>query len=206
MKFHLPIAELSLALLLTPAFAPASVQAQPAAREAVVCPGISALNLREIPDGRILDALPPGTSVLQVAPPAGDWQPIATEDYRGYVWGAYLCDDVAQTEPEPEDDGDKTPDKDAVGPMVTPARCGRNDENLRNVSYSGGLEIYARPDSASPILGFIGDGGVVRLNGVSFVGGTGVIWQPINFPERGYIEGGRDGVVSNLVYCTRFYE
>ena len=205
MQFRLPIAELSLALLLAPTLAPASVQAQPAAREVLVCSGISALNLRETPGGRILDSLAPGTTVLQVAPPAGDWQPIATEDYRGYVWGAYLCADAPEPEPEPEVGGEK--DKDIlVRSRVTPARCGVNDPNLRNVNYPGGLEIYARPDSSSEVLGFVGDGGVVRLNGVSFDTGTEVIWQPINHPERGYIEGGRNGIVENIIYCTRFYE
>ncbi|MDY6937696.1 MAG: SH3 domain-containing protein [Cyanobacteriota bacterium] len=199
MKFNLPIAGVSLVALLTPTL----VRAQPTAQEVLVCSGISALNLRETPGGRILESLPPGTPVLKVAPPAGDWQPIATEEYRGYVWGAYLCSEASEPEPEP----DNNPEKPVViRPTVTPARCGRNDADLRNVRSRGGLEIFAQPDSTSEILGFANNGGVIRLNGVSIVDAMGVIWQPINHPERGYIEGGRDGIVDNIVYCTRFYE
>jgi hypothetical protein len=188
--------------LLAPIFAPALAQAQPTPQESIVCTYGSPLNLREMPDGAVIASLANGTRVWLVAPPAGNWQPIATNEYRGYVWKSFLDPNCNTQTPAP------TPE--TVPPVsnnssVVPARCGANDPNLRNIRFRGGLSIYDRASSTGQKLATINDGGVIRLDGPSTTDASGVIWQPINYPSKGFIASGQNGVVTNVVYCTRFY-
>jgi hypothetical protein len=188
----------------TPAPAPETAPATTPLPEAVVCTAGSPLNLRETPDGRVLTALPIGTKVQLVAPAAGDWQPVAYGEFRGYVWKAYL--NSGSTCPGSSAGGGMTPTPDPlpVG-LVTPARCGANDPALRNVRYTGGLPVFDRPSTQGTQLARVNNGGVIRLDGASAVDAQGVIWQPINYPTKGFVMGGSNGVVNNIVYCTRFY-
>ncbi|MGB7274777.1 MAG: hypothetical protein WBC69_15880, partial [Geitlerinemataceae cyanobacterium] len=192
--------------LLAPIFAPALVQAQPTPQESRVCTAGSPLNLREMPDGRVIASLANGSRVWLVAPAAGNWQPIATNEYRGYVWKGFLDPNCTTQNPTPP----TTPAPEPIPPIsnnpsVVPARCGVNDPNLRNIRFRGGLGIYDRPSYDGQQLATIGDGGVIRLDGVSTTDASSVIWQPINHPARGFIVSGQNGVVANVVYCTRFY-
>lgn len=198
MKLRLLLA----AAFLAPLFAPALAQAQPSPQESIVCTAGSPLNLREMPDGPVIASLANGTRVWLVAPPAGNWQPIATNEYRGYVWKSYLDPNCNTQTPTPIP-GPVVP---APNPSaVVPARCGANDPNLRNIRFPGGLSIYDRPSSSGQKLAAINDGGVIRLDGVSTTDTSNVIWQPINYPAKGFIASGQNGVVTNVVYCTRFY-
>jgi Bacterial SH3 domain len=180
----------------TPSTAPGTVTLP----EAVVCTNGSPLNLREAPDGRVLTTIAIGTRVQLIAPPAGDWQPIAYGNFRGYVWKAYLADSCSGGTPAPL----PTPVPTPIG-SVTPARCGANDPLLRNVSYTGGLPVFDRPSSQGTRLALVNNGGVIRLDGPSTVDAQGSIWQPINHPTKGFILSGSNGIVTNIVYCTRFY-
>lgn len=190
------------AALFAPMLAPALVQAQPTPPESRVCTAGSPLNLRDMPDGAAIATIPNGTRVWLVAPAAGNWQPIATTEYRGYVWKSYLDPNCNTQVPNPT----PTPIPPiSSNPNVVPARCGANDPFLRNVRFRGGLSIYDRPTYDGQQLAVINDGGVIRLDGVSTTDTAGVIWQPINYPAKGFIPSGQNGVVTNVVYCTRFY-
>ncbi len=170
--------------------------------EAFVCTAGSPLNLRETPDGRVLTSLAIGTKVQLVAPAAGDWQPVAVGEFRGYVWKAYLSStNNCGTAPVP------APTPVPIGPVggVTPARCGANDPALRNIRYTGGLSVFDRPSTQGTQLARVNNGGVIRLDGISTVDAQGIIWQPVNYPVKGFITSGSNGVVNNIVYCTRFY-
>jgi hypothetical protein len=198
MKFRLLLA----ATLLAPIFAPALAQAQPNPQESLVCTSGSPLNLRETPDGSVIASLANGTRVWLVAPPAGNWQPIATNEYRGYVWKSFLDPNCNTQNPAPVPQ--PVPPV-PVNPGVVPARCSANDPNLRNIRFQGGLTIYDRASSSGQKLAVINNGGVIRLDGPSTTDASGVIWQPINYPSKGFITSGQNGVVTNVVYCTRFY-
>lgn len=197
MKFRLLLAAASLA----PLFAPALAQAQPSSQESIVCTAGSPLNLREMPDGPVITTLANGSRVWLVAPAAGNWQPVATNEYRGYVWKSYLDPNCNTQTPAPT----PTPVPVPIGSAVVPARCGANDPNLRNIRFRGGLTIYDQPNYNAQKLATINDGGVIRLDGISTTDASRVIWQPINYPAKGYIPSGQNGVVTNVVYCTRFY-
>jgi hypothetical protein len=198
MKFRLLLA----AALLAPLFAPALAQAQPTPKESLVCTSGSPLNLRETPDGSVIASLANGTRVWLVAPAAGNWQPIATNEYRGYVWKAFLDPNCNTQTPAPIPEPIPPVTN---NPYVVPARCGANDPNLRNIRFQGGLSIYDQPSYTGRKVAAINDGGVIRLDGVSTADASGVIWQPINYPFKGFIASGQNGVVTNVVYCTRFY-
>jgi hypothetical protein len=67
------------------------------------------------------------------------------------------------------------------------------------------LTVFDRPSTQGAQLARVNNGGVIRLDGTSTVDAQGMIWQPINHPAKGFILGGSNGVVNNIVYCTRFY-
>jgi hypothetical protein len=52
----------------------------------------------------------------------------------------------------------------------------------------------------------LNDGAAVTIVPTPVNHDDGSIWLPISYPSEGYLMAGRDGVVSNIVYCTRFYD
>jgi len=192
---------------ITPFFsAPAQAEPVPAA-ESYVCRTTSVLNLRATPDGQVIDQLEPGTRVWKVAPAVGSWQPIATVDARGYVWGDYVCNSTefeawANTQgnsPSP------MPNRTLIPRAVTPARCGEGD-NVRNIDHPGGIQVLDAPATDANVVGSVSDGAAVRIvpDAVTTLA-DGSIWLPIEFPLDGYFQAGQGEVVDRVVYCTRFY-
>ncbi|MDC0833723.1 hypothetical protein AY599_22100 [Leptolyngbya valderiana BDU 20041] len=187
MKFRLSLTAIALSAVLSPH----SAIAQSVPESAAVCTDGYRLNLRQTPNGQILTVLNDGDVVERVAPPAGPWQPVAANGYRGYVWGDYLCDRSAPT-PRPP----------VVG--FQPAMCA-NVDNARNIRHTGGLNVYRNSNPNSEIIGRLNNGSAVLLSGNAIVDASGTIWQPIDAPFGGFIRAGENERVTNLIECTRYY-
>ena len=56
------------------------------------------------------------------------------------------------------------------------------------------------------MLATLNDGAAIAIIPSPFDHSDGSTWVPITYPEDGYVIGGSDGVVTNIVYCTRFYD
>ncbi|MGC9506282.1 hypothetical protein [Baaleninema sp.] len=187
MKFRLSLAAIALSAVLSPN----SAIAQSVPETASVCTNGYRLNLRQTPNGQVLTILEDGELVERVAPPAGPWQPVAANGYRGYVWGDYLCDR-----------GSVTPPPSMTG--FQPAMCA-SAENARNVRHTGGLNIYRNSNPNSEILGRLNNGSAVLISGEPTVDASGTVWQPIDAPVGGFIRAGENNRVTNIVECTRYY-
>ncbi|MGD1900747.1 MAG: SH3 domain-containing protein [Geitlerinemataceae cyanobacterium] len=209
MKRHVLVA------VLASAIAPVLTVARPASADPLppldgfVCTNSGeVLNLRSGPsfDSPTIGQLPNDSRVWLVAPRAGSWQPIATAGARGYVWADYVCEpEMAQI--DVDDDMGMDMGNDMVmpsGSSAVPARCGAGD-NIRNVSREGGLGVYEMPDFNSPTIASLNDGAAIEIVPTSITNDDGSIWMPLDFPADGYIPVGRDGTVTNIIYCTRFY-
>lgn len=170
--------------------------AQSYPNEAHVCTPGARLNLRETPAGRVLTILNNGTSLERVAAPAGSWQPVATSDYRGYVWSDYVCDGESD---------EAVAQRPARAARFQPAMC--PDVNLaRNVVTPDGLNVYRSNNPNSEILRFLNEGAAIILGSTNATTDeAGYLWLPIEQPATGYIRVGRDGVVDKIGNCTRFY-
>ncbi|KPQ32300.1 MAG: SH3 domain-containing protein [Phormidium sp.] len=170
--------------------------AQSYPNQAHVCTPGPRLNLRETPGGRVLTILNNGTSLERVAAPAGNWQPVATSDYRGYVWSDYVCDGESD---------EAVAQRPARAARFQPAMC--PDVNLaRNVVTPDGLNVYRSNNPNSEILRFLNEGAAIILGSTNpTTDEAGYLWLPIEQPATGYIRVGRDGVVDKIGNCTRFY-
>jgi len=214
MKRHLLAAVSFLASGIAPALAALpSAAAEPLPPlDAFVCTNAgSPLNLRSGPsfDSPAIGQLPDDSRVWLVAPAAGNWQPVATSGARGYVWADYVCEpEIAEIDAD-ADAGPAADEMPSVMPPTAtgapPARCGLGD-NIRNVRRTGGLDVYELPSPDAPVLASLNDGAAIEIVPTSVTNEDGSIWMPIDFPADGYIPVGRDGLVTNIVYCTRFYE
>ena len=178
--------------------------------EAYVCTGGAPLNLRQAPEpnATVIAQIPNQSPVWQVAPVAGNWVPVATSEARGYVWANYVCDRVT-TEIDVNVEADARANEPITKPQTstnaTPARCSR-EENIRNVRRAGGLDVHDSPAVESQVVATLNDGAAVTIVPTPVNHDDGSIWLPISYPSEGYLMAGRDGVVSNIVYCTRFYD
>lgn len=170
--------------------------AQSYPNQAHVCTPGPRLNLRETPGGRVLTILNNGASLERVAAPAGNWQPVATSDYRGYVWSGYVCDGESD-EPVAQ--------QPARAARFQPAMC--PDVSLaRNVVTPDGLNVYRANNPNSEIVRFLNEGAAIILGSTNATTDeAGYLWLPIEQPAMGYIRVGRDGVVDKIGNCTRFY-
>ena len=72
------------------------------------------------------------------------------------------------------------------------------------MSHPGGLDVHDSPDPNAPILATLNDGAAIAIIASPFGHSDGSTWIPVTYPEDGYVMAGRDGVVNNIVYCTRF--
>ncbi|MFO8038266.1 MAG: SH3 domain-containing protein [Sodalinema sp.] len=193
MKFPLAFLPLALGTVLIGANG-AIAQSYP--NEAHVCTPGARLNLRETPGGRVLTILNNGTSLERVAPPAGNWQPVATPNDRGYVWSGYVCDGESD-EPVAQ--------QPARARGFQPAMC--PDVSLaRNVVAPDGLNVYRSNNPNSEIVRFLSEGAAIILGSTNTTTDEAdYLWLPIEQPAMGYIRVGRDGVVDKIGECTRFY-
>ena len=179
------------------------------ATNARVCTGGSPLNLRLSPDphATVLAQIPNTAQVWLVAPQVGNWVPIATPGARGYVWADYICEQVV-TEIDVDatdiDAGASSSTPAAATAYATPARCSRED-NVRNVRHAGGLEVHDLPSPDAKVVANLNNGAAITIVPTPVSHSDGSTWLPISYPSEGYVMAGRDGVVSNIVYCTRFY-
>gem|GEM_PF-2161313 len=122
--------------------------AQSYPNQAHVCTPGPRLNLRETPAGRVLTILNNQTTLERVAPPAGNWQPVATPNYRGYVWSGYVCDGEANA---------PVAQQPARTARFQPAMC--PDVSLaRNVVTPDGLNVYRSNNPNSEIVRFLNEG------------------------------------------------
>jgi len=174
--------------------------------DARVCTRGSSLNLRLSPDpnATVLAQLPNDTRVWRVAPPVGNWVPIATATARGYVWADYICGPVI-TEIDVQAGVNGLPHSMPSRAYAAPARCSRED-NVRNVRHIGGLEVHDLPSSDAKVIANLNNGAAITIVPTPVGHSDGSMWLPISYPTEGYVMAGRDGVVSNIVYCTRFYD
>ncbi|OAB58394.1 hypothetical protein AY600_18980 [Phormidium willei BDU 130791] len=170
--------------------------AQSYPNQAHVCTPGPRLNLRETPAGRVLTILNNGTSLERVAAPAGSWQPVATPNYRGYVWSSYVCDGEVDT---------PVAQQPARAARFQPAMC--PDVSLaRNVVTPDGLNVYRSNNPNSEIVRFLNEGAAIILGSTNpTIDEAGYLWLPVEQPAMGYIRVGRDGVVDKIGNCTRFY-
>jgi len=176
--------------------------------DAHVCTGGSPLNLRLSPDpnATVIAQIPNDAQVWLVAPRLGNWLPIATEGARGYVWADYVCEPVVteiDVSDDANNDGPFNPAQTTTN--ATPARCSR-EENIRNVRRVGGLDLHDLPSPDSKVLATLNDGAAITIVPTAVGHSDGSTWLPISYPGEGYVMAGRDGVVNNIVYCTRFYD
>ncbi|USR92848.1 SH3 domain-containing protein [Phormidium yuhuli AB48] len=171
--------------------------AQSYPNDAHICTPGARLNLRESPGGRVLTVLDNRTSVERVAPPAGNWQPVAAGGQRGYVWSGYVCDGEATG---------AVAQRPAGTARFEPAMC--PDVTLaRNVIALDGLNIHRSNNPDSEILRFLSRGAAIILGSTNpSRDEAGHIWLPVEQPAMGYIRVGRDGVVDKIGNCTRFYD
>ncbi|MCC5899834.1 MAG: SH3 domain-containing protein [Phormidium sp. BM_Day4_Bin.17] len=193
MKF--PLAFLPLALT-TALMGGNGAIAQSYPNDAHVCTPGPRLNLRETPGGRVLTILDNRQSIERVAPPAGNWQPVAAPGYRGYVWSGYVCDGDAD-EPVAQ--------RPARAARFQPAMC--PDVSLaRNVVAPDGLNVHRSNNPNSEIVRFLSEGAAIILGSTNpSIDEAGYIWLPVEQPAMGYIRVGQDGVVDKIGNCTRFY-
>ncbi|TAF53347.1 MAG: SH3 domain-containing protein [Oscillatoriales cyanobacterium] len=180
--------------------------------EAYVCTSGAPLNLRQAPgpNAAVIAQIPNQSPIWQVAPVAGNWVPVATSEARGYVWANYVCDRVStEIDVDVEADAGSNEPPIATKPQTTtnatPARCSR-EENIRNVRRAGGIDVHDLPNAESQVVATLNDGAAITIVPTAVNHDDGSIWLPISYPSQGYLMAGRNGVVNNVVYCTRFYD
>jgi hypothetical protein len=180
--------------------------------DAYICTSGAPLNMRRAPEpnAAVIAQIPNESQVWLVAPPVGNWLPIATTEARGYVWADYVCEPtITEIEVnEPDAMGQREPSnaaKPRTTTNATPARCSRED-NIRNVRHAGGLDVHDLPSPDSQVIATLNDGAAITIVPTPVGYDDGSTWLPISYPTEGYLMAGRDGVVSNIVYCTRFYD
>lgn len=210
----LAIVAQTIASISTTIAAPALASEPLPAIDAYVCTGGSALNMRRSPEpnAAVIAQIPNDSQVWLVAPLVGNWLPIATASARGYVWANYVCEPTTtEIDVNVEADANAGTNEPSMAAKpqatanATPARCSR-EENIRNVRRIGGLDVHDLPSSESPVIATLNDGAAIMIVPTPVGHDDGSTWLPISYPAEGYLMAGRDGVVGNIVYCTRFYD
>ena len=193
MKLHLLLP----LLLLGGAIAPEAARSQSVGDTAYICTSRGEwLYVRRAPGGEVLTSLAPGTPVVRTGPIEGNWQPIAAEGITGYAWSDYVtptCRRFASTPPPAV----------PTAPVPVPApqpRC-RGDLNEYIVTYEAGLGIHRLTNFTSDKIDVALYDSIVRTSGETVTDESGLIWQPIDRPDVGFIAVGSDGEIRNIVPC-----